>query len=123
MCPLHVEALLQAPVGIGARQSTATVLIDYGEARRSGETVGQVERFQVLGDIGLAVGIDDSDGLPAPVALDGAIVESDQIKSVGLAELLGAETERLSGKAVRGDGVRRHRLHIGSGVRQCRIAE
>jgi hypothetical protein len=63
------------------------------------------------------MGIDDSDGLSAPVALDGAMVESDLIKSVGLAELLGTQTERLSGLTVRCDRANPHQLPIESRIR------
>ncbi len=61
--------------------------------------------MQVVGDVGIVVGVDDGDRRAAAVAGHGAVVEGDLVEAVGVADL----RRRIPGRA----GRHRHDARVG----------
>src|SRR5262249_35123481 len=95
---------LSSPAIVLSRHVGTAVLVDLAKAGRGRQAEFGVEDLQVAGDVRSVVGIDDGDGLAAAISRNRLAVgprEVDSVKSVGVTNLVGGETDRASIEVIR----------------------
>jgi hypothetical protein len=88
MRPLDVQRRFDRPIRVGRRRAVAQIDdLEIGV----GQTVAGIENLQIAGDVGIARGVDDRDGLAAAVGRQVAAEIGELVESVSLPKLRGSD--------------------------------